>query len=123
MQKGYRALFILIMICAVLTVLWYIPASLSISFRTDEVAKDLDTSLKREEKQRYEYDQVITELPLIREQLAEKEPLAQEATEKIAALKAERKRLRAEKKDLESALAENPATSVDPAETEELKHE
>ena len=104
MQKVCRALFILIMVCAVLSVLWYIPASLSNSFRMSEVNQDLDTSLKREEKQRYEYTQVTTELPLVRDELAEKAPLAQEATERIATLKAERKRLRAEKKELEAAL-------------------
>lgn len=118
MQKVCRALFILIMICAVLTVLWYIPASLSIAFRAGEVGQELDTSLKREEKQRYEYTQVTTELPLIREALAEKAPLAQEASDRITALKAERKRLRAEKKELESALSEEIA-----AEKEAQGHE
>lgn len=110
MQKVCRALFILLMICAVVTVLWYIPMSLSIAFNAGEIGKDLDTSLKREEKQRYEYNQVITDLPLVREELAEKQPLAEAATAQIAALKEERKRLRAEKKELEAVLTEDTAT-------------
>ena len=110
MQKVCRALFILLMICAVVTVLWYIPMSLAIAFNAGEIGKDLDTSLKREEKQRYEYNQVITDLPLVREELAEKQPLAEAATARIAALKEERKRLRAEKKELEAVLTEDTAT-------------
>lgn len=106
MRKVCRALFISAMVCAVLTVLWYIPTSLSIAFRAGEAGQELDTSLKREEKQRYEYTQVTEELPLIREALAEKAPLAQEASGRITALKAERKRLRAEKKELEAAEKE-----------------
>lgn len=110
MQKVCRTLFILLILCAVLTVLWYIPTSLSIAFNAGEIGKDLATSLKREEKQRYEYTQVITELPLVREELAEKQPLAEAATGRISALKEERKRLRAEKKELEAVLAEDAAT-------------
>lgn len=118
MQKVCRALFIFIMICAVLSVLWYIPSTLSIAFRKAEADQELDTSLKREEKQRYEYTQVTTELPLVRDELAEKGPLAKEASERIATLKAERKRLRAEKKELESALIGESATEKEASDHE-----
>lgn len=105
MKKVFRTGFVLVMIAAILLVIWYIPVSQSLRFNISETEKELDTSMKREEKQRYEYDEVIAELPLVRADLAEKQPLAEAAAAEVTELKAERKALRAEKAALESASA------------------
>lgn len=104
MRKLLRAGFILVMIMTILWVIWYIPVSQSVRSRLAEVQQELDTSLKREDKQRYEYAQVVEELPLVIAELEEKQPQAESAVAEITVLKAERKTLRAEKKALEASL-------------------
>ncbi len=104
MRKLLRTGFILVMLITILFVIWYIPVSQSARFRIAETKKELDTSLKREDKQRFEYQEVTEELPLVVAELETKEPLAESALAEIAELKAERKALRAEKKTLEASL-------------------
>ena len=104
MRKLMGSGFVLILIVTILFVIWYIPVSQSLRSRIAEAGKELDTSLKREEKQRYEYGLVVEELPLVLADLAEKQPLAEAAGAEISDLKAERKALRAEKSTLEAAL-------------------
>lgn len=104
MKKIMRAGFVLVMIVTILFVIWYIPVSLSARSRLAEKADELNTSLKREEKQRYEYGLVVEELPAVLAELEEKQPVAEAASAEIAALKEERKALRSEKKELEASL-------------------
>ena len=63
------------------------------------------------------YDRAVEELPRVQEELKEKAPLAEEAEEKVAGLKARRKELRAEKEELEKQLS--PADSSKEADADE----
>ena len=76
-----------------------------------DVRLSLETSQGRERKQQYEYDQVLEELPKRRQELAEVQPQAEEAAQLVTELKATRKALRAEKKELEALLEQQNAAS------------
>lgn len=104
MKKLLRTGFVLVMIFTILLVIWYIPVSRSARSRIAEAADELETSIQREEKQRYEYNQVTDELPTVLAVLAEKQPLAEAAKSEIKALKSERNDLRAQKAELEASL-------------------
>ncbi len=85
---------------------WYIPSRGELDFQLADIELSLETSYGREKKQQFEYDEVTAELPLTRAELAETQPLADEAEAAVTALKEERKALRAEKKALEEARKE-----------------
>ena len=98
-------LFALVMILFVLFIVWYLPSAGELRFRIDDVAKSIETSRGRERKQQYEYDKVVSEIPEVRTALDQILPQAENAKEEVTALKAERKRLRGEKKKLEKQLS------------------
>ncbi len=81
---------------------WYLPSMSSVRSKADETRRNLETSIGREGKQQDEYDRAVAELPLVLEELKEKEPLAEEAEQTVANLKARKKELAAEKKKLEA---------------------
>ena len=81
---------------------WYIPSVSSVRSKIVQTQKDLDTSRGREDKQQAEYNRAVEELPVVRAELQEKEPLAEKALKTIDDLKVRRKELRAEKKALEA---------------------
>lgn len=87
---------------------WYIPSSASLKSKTEETRQLLETSIGREGKQQDEYDKAVADLPVVQAELKEKQPLAEEAAQKVTELKARRKELRAEKKALEEG--QNPET-------------
>ncbi len=89
-----------------LFLVWFVPTRAGLDFQLADIDKSLETSYGRERKQQYEFDQVTAELPLVRAELAETQPLADAAEETDAALKAERRALRAEKAELEAQLEE-----------------
>lgn len=97
--------FTAVMLAFCLFMVWYVPARSDLEFRLRDVSASLETSRGRERKQRFEYDEVTEKLPKTRAELAETQPLADEAKAKVAELKNERKALREEKERLE-ALAE-----------------
>ena len=74
-----------------------------LDFQMEDLSLSLETSRGRERKQQAEYDEVTAQLPLTRAELEEAQPLADAAAEEVRGLKEERKRLRAEKKELEQA--------------------
>ena len=82
---------------------WYIPSMSSVASKKEEISRNLEISYGRERKQQDEYDKAAAELPLVLEELNEKEPLAAEAEQKIAELKTRKKELTAEKKKLEAS--------------------
>ena len=84
---------------------WYLPSMSSIKANTAEARQSLDTSRGRENKQQAEYDKAVEELPQVQAQLLEAAPLAVQAGEKVDLLKARRKELRAEKKELEQKIS------------------
>ena len=86
---------------------WFVPSFSSVRVQLQQVMRDLETSRGRERKQQEEYDNADEELPLVEQELDIKNPLADEAEQKLAALKARRKELRAEKKALEAAGSES----------------
>ena len=92
---------------------WYIPSMSSVRSKTVQTQRDLETSRGREDKQQAEYDKAVGELPLVRAELEEKQPLAEEALKTIEDLKIRRRELRAEKKALEAgSSAEEPAENA-----------
>ena len=92
---------------------WYIPSMSSVRSKTVQTQRDLETSRGREDKQQAEYDKAVGELPLVRAELEEKQPLAEEALKTIEDLKIRRRELRAEKKTLEAgSSAEEPAENA-----------
>ena len=84
---------------------WVLPSLSSLRFKAEDTRLSLETSRGRESKQQYEYDQVAAELPMIREEILQKQPLAAEAEALVSELKARKKELRARKKDLEQQLS------------------
>ena len=106
-MKWFRRAFILGMLvfCAFLAGQVILRARLD--FQMEEAARSLETSQGRERKQQYEYDEVIAQIPLTRAELEETLPRAEEASQVVEELKAERKRLREEKKQMAQATAEN----------------
>ena len=92
---------------------WFIPSMSSVRFRITETRQDLETSEGRERKQQEEYNKAVEELPVIQQELSEKEPIALEAEQKVSELKALRKKLKAEKKSLEEAKNPDMEKEVD----------
>ena len=92
---------------------WYLPSMSSVYASIDETRRSLDTSRGRENKQQSEYDKAVEELPQVQAQLEEQTPLAAQAEEQVNALKARRKELRAEKKELEQMISGNDAAQED----------
>ena len=90
----------------------YVPLRSYQRFQIADLELSLETSLGRERKQQYEYDEVTTELPLVRERLQELQPLADEAKAQKSELKDRRKALREEKSALEQQLEELQQSSV-----------
>lgn len=96
----FRAVFVTVMFltCAVLA--WYAVSQYELRFQVADLTLSLDTSRQREAKQQYEYDQVVAQLPVVRAQVAELEPLAAAAVATETDLRAQRKALRAENASL-----------------------
>lgn len=99
-----RALFVAVMFLTCAVVCWYAAEQYSLRFQIADLTLSLDTSRQREVKQQYEYDQVIAAIPLVQEQLAEAEPLAEAARAREQELRARRKALRTANADLEASL-------------------
>ena len=94
-------IFAFLMLICVLFIAWYLPAAGQRRFLLEDTRKSLETSQGRERKQQYEYDETVNEMPVIQAELDRMLPLAETAKEEVQSLKAERKKLRQEKKDLE----------------------
>ena len=98
--------FACVMLVFVLFMLWYVPAVSSLRFDLADARLSLETSQGRERKQQYEYDQTVAGFEPVRAELAQVQPQTEAAKQKVDELKALRKELRQEKKDLESRLNE-----------------
>ena len=92
---------------------WYIPSVSSVRSKIVQTQRDLETSRGREDKQQAEYNKAVEELPVVRAELQEKEPLAEEALKTIDDLKVRRKELRAEKKALEAESSTEASAEKD----------
>ena len=98
---------------------WYLPSMFSIHAKTAEIRRNLETSIGREGKQQDEYDQAVAELPLVQNELQEKEPLAEQAEQNVADLKSRRKELRELKQKMETdMLSVSPEKTVSGEEAE-----
>ena len=113
-QKSFLpVLFTLVMLLCVLFLAWYLPAIGERQFRLEDVRKSLDTSLGRERKQQYEYDETVAAIPLTEAELERITPLAEAAQQEVKELKKERKQLRKEKKQLEGSVSSDPQEVTD----------
>ena len=101
-SASLNLVFVVIFLIFSVFMAWYIPSITSIRSEIMRTRQDLETSEGRERKQQEEYDRAVEELPVIKQELSEKEPLAEELEQKVADLKARRKELRTEKKELET---------------------
>ena len=107
MRKSDTALvwgFTIVLVLCCLFLVWLVPTRSNLDFQLADIEKSLNTSHGRERKQQYEYDEVVAELPRVRAELAQTQPLADEAAADVAELKAKRKTLRAEKEALQTLL-------------------
>ena len=94
MRKSNTALvwgFTIVLILCCLFLVWFVPTRSNLDFQLADIEKSLDTSRGRERKQQYEYDEVVAELPRIQAELAQTQPLADEAAAAVAELKEKRK--------------------------------
>ena len=96
--------FVAIMLLFVLFILWYVPTFSSLRFQLQDVGKSLETSQGRERKQQKEYDEAAAAIPETESDISRVLPLAEAAQKEVDELKAQRKKLRNEKKELESLL-------------------
>ena len=96
-----------------LFLVWFVPMRQNLDFSLADIDLSLETSYGRERKQQYEYNEVTAALPVTRAELEETQPLADAASETVAGLKAERRRLRQEKEELTALLEELTASGPD----------
>ena len=108
-MSWFSVLSVIVLLVFAVFMFWYIPSYGSLLSKTAETRQALETSIGREGKQQDEYDKAVADLPVVQAELKEKQPLAEEAAQKVTDLKARRKELRAEKKALEEA--QNPDQS------------
>lgn len=101
-QSALPVLFTLVMLICVMFIVWYLPAVRQKMFLLEDVRKSLETSQGRERKQTNEYNETVSAIPEIQSELDRLLPQAEEAKQLVNDLKAERKKLREEKKELES---------------------
>ena len=102
----HRIFTVLVLLCLCFFLVWYVPSSSLLAFSIRDVQVSLDTSRQREVKQQYEYDQVISELPVARDELSRLQPLADSARAEVTELKSRRKELRARKQELLDLLSD-----------------
>lgn len=104
-----KLLFSLMMFITALLVAWYSVTANQLDFQLADLSTSLETSRAREKKQQFEYDQVLADIPLLQQELAETQPQADEAVAHVAALKERRKELRAQKAVLEEQASASQA--------------
>ena len=98
---------------------WFIPSSASLRSEIAKTQQELELNRGREAKQQYEYDKAVEELPLKLAELEKIKPQADEAEQVVAGLKARKKELLAQKKELE----DNAGTSTAVPDEEEAEKE
>ena len=103
-RSVFPVLFSLVMFIFVLFLAWYLPSVGARRFLLEDVQKSLETSQGRERKQQHEYDEAVAGLPEVQAELDRVLPLSEAAQQEVKDLKAERKKLREEKQQLESDL-------------------
>lgn len=106
----FRVLYAVILLVFCFFLCCYSIIMASLSFAISDTKISLETSLQRENKQRYEYSQVAEAMPVARQSLNELLPLADRYTAEVNDLKAKRKKLRAEKQ----ALLDHQSEGGDP---------
>ena len=104
-KSALPVLFSLVMMFCVLFLIWYLPAVAQLRFDLADTQKSLETSLGRERKQQYEYDETVAAIPVTEAELERLAPLVESAQKEVKELKKERRKLRNEKKKLEGAAA------------------
>ena len=104
-KSALPVLFSLVMMFCVLFLIWYLPAVAQLRFDLADTQKSLETSLGRERKQQYEYDETVAAIPVTVAELERLAPLVESAQKEVKELKKERRKLRNEKKKLEGADA------------------
>ena len=104
--------FAFVMLLCVLFLAWYLPAVNERSFQLQDIQKSIETSLGRERKQQYEYDETVASIPEVQAEIDRLAPLNEEISQEVSTLKEERKRLRQEKKELEALADHNEQQEV-----------
>ena len=112
-NRFVSVVFILVLLLFSFFMIFYLPAYSSLQYRIDDTVLSLDTSKGRENKQQYEYDQVLSEIPVLKQEIQNKEPIASAAEEYIAELKLKRKELRARKNELEQLISDISSSQED----------
>ena len=107
-KSALPVLFSLVMMFCVLFLIWYLPAVAQLRFDLADTQKSLETSLGRERKQQYEYDETVASIPEVEAELERVLPLTEAVKEEVKALKKERKALRKEKRELEGSGVSDP---------------
>ena len=100
-KKAMAWAFALVMLLFSLSLVIWVPLRAHMDFQLADTRLSLETSQGREKKQQMEYDAVMEALPKTRAELAETQPLAEEAAADVTQLKETRKELRARKKAME----------------------
>ena len=103
-EKRFVALAVLILFLFSCFTFWSITDHRSLLSRLEKAQDELSVSIGREAKQQSEYDEALSELPVVREKIGEISPLAEKAESAVSELKELRKQLRQEKKRLEKLL-------------------
>ena len=109
-EKAMAWAFALVMLLFCLSLALWVPLRAGLDFRLADTHLSLETSQGREKKQQMEYDAVMEALPKTRAELAETQPLAEEAAAEVALLKETRKELRAREKAMEREASEKEKT-------------
>lgn len=100
-RSGLAAIALLAVVC----VLAYLAVSQTmLQAQLTEAKQSLETNRQRKAKQEYEFAEVQKALPLARAELAEKQPLADAAKAEDNALRAERKQLREDIRNLRAGF-------------------
>ncbi len=105
MPKWFARLFAVVMIVACLATAWYAYQHEKLNYTAEDVRTSLETSLARERKQQYEYNEVSEKLPEARAELERLQPLADAAVKEEQSLRDQRKTLREGNTDLTASIA------------------
>ena len=105
--RFFPLFFTAVMLIFVLFLVWYIPAVSQRSFLLSDAQQSLETNQGRERKQQYEYDKVLSEIPVIQAELDKVLPVTEAAQQELESLRDEKKRLKKEKKELEKLLSDS----------------
>ena len=100
----FRGLFIAVMLAVCVLLACFAVDQVRLRAQIADLTLSLETSRGREARQNHEYDEAVSALPLVKEELARVAPLAEAAKAQEKELRQQRKDIRAENAALQERI-------------------